>query len=264
MITDRLQAAWDAHGAEILRRYTAIAAASRPGSHLDQLHDRALKHMLLSVMIAGVSTPSVFASRVASTVSVNPAELCRELLSSPFMSDRSFGLARCLELPLPDRDAVMVAARREWAQHPVSTEAFISVIASLDCDEAPRLIRELVDHSGAGEYSDVYNVNLSGHARSVARCWAAQRKRSLLTDDGLALTCYLLVSIGKVNQMSAQAILATFADVSHFPPGEQRDKLLDAIVAVRGQLDPVSEQSLYGNLTTLLARCGRGDTTSSL
>jgi hypothetical protein len=43
----------------------------------------------------------------------------------------------------------------------------------------------------------------------VCRGWAANRKRALTSADGLALTQHLLVTIGKVNQMSAQALVAS-------------------------------------------------------
>ncbi len=38
--------------------------------------------------------------------------------------------------------------------------------------------------------------------------WSAVRKRALTSPDGLALTLHLLLVIGKVNQMSAQALVA--------------------------------------------------------
>ncbi len=45
------------------------------------------------------------------------------------------------------------------------------------------------------------------------RGWSAVRKRALTSADGLALTQHLLVFIGKVNQMSAQALVAAFGTV---------------------------------------------------
>ena len=63
-----LQAVWDAVAADVVYLYERLSAACVPGPHLDQLHDRALKHLLLSIIVAGAATPSVFTSRVPSPV----------------------------------------------------------------------------------------------------------------------------------------------------------------------------------------------------
>ena len=63
-----LQAVWDAVAADVVSLYERLSAACVPGPHLDQLHDRALKHLLLSIIVAGAATPSVFTSRVPSPV----------------------------------------------------------------------------------------------------------------------------------------------------------------------------------------------------
>jgi hypothetical protein len=331
---------------------TRSVAVDAPLSMHVQLHDRSLKHLLLTTIIAGSHTPSVFTSRAAATAAVDVASLCRGLLTSSFMSDRSFGLARYLELGTPDRDEVLAASREAWSRHPVSLEAFLSVVrrralswcsrcpactrsslcslrlrtfsftataaatttplslslslsrahsfpcdtrarccnaaacsvvsvstpspslfpafplrfvsvsllqvGSLDCDDAPTLIRQLVEHTAPGAARDVFNVSLAGHARAVARAWASIRKRALLTDAGLDLTCFLMVHIGRVNQMSAQALLAAFGDVGKFPAGSsQREGLLDALQRLRSQLDPVQQQSLFGNISTMLTANGR-------
>ena len=50
----------------------------------------------------------------------------------------------------------------------------------------------------------LFNANLAGHARGITRGWASMRKRALTSEDGLALTQYLIVTIGQVNQMYVQ------------------------------------------------------------
>ncbi len=73
------QAVWDAVAGDVVALYQRLSDACVPGPHLDQLHDRALKHLLLSIIVAGAATPSVFASRapspVTATVNVS-ASLC--------------------------------------------------------------------------------------------------------------------------------------------------------------------------------------------
>lgn len=99
--------------------------------------------------------------------------------------------------------------------------------------------------------------NVAGHARAVARGWASARKRSLLTDAGLELTKQLILRIGRVNQMSAGALLAAFGDIDLFPDTPDagvlsKQRLVAALTDVRAQLDPIKQQSLYNNISILL------------
>ncbi len=68
VLSPLLQAVWDAVAVDVVSLYERLSAACVPGPHLDQLHDRALKHLLLSIIVAGAATPSVFTSRVPSPV----------------------------------------------------------------------------------------------------------------------------------------------------------------------------------------------------
>jgi hypothetical protein len=140
-----------------------------------------------------------------------------------------------------------------WRKHPTTTETFISVLSGVDSDDTAGIIRAMVDSSSP---DSLFNINLAGHARSVASSWGAMRKRSLLTDDGLELTKYLILRIGRVNQMSASALLAAFGDIDLFPADGEgvlcRERLIAALRDVRSQLDPVAQQSLYNNISTLL------------
>jgi hypothetical protein len=70
----RSQALWDAVAPEVLALYQRLSDACVPGPHLDQLHQRALKHLLLAIIVAGAGTPSVFASRVPHPASAGGAQ----------------------------------------------------------------------------------------------------------------------------------------------------------------------------------------------
>jgi hypothetical protein len=59
-------------------------------------------------------------------------------------------------------------ARAEWTAHPIGCEQYISAVASVDSDDTPRLLRELVKEP-------FFNIALAGHARTVARGWTANR-----------------------------------------------------------------------------------------
>ena len=74
---------YDAHAERILQLYTALQSRNTAGPHLAQLHERALKHHLFTLLAAGNADRSVLASRhqTKSAVKADVAKLARELLS---------------------------------------------------------------------------------------------------------------------------------------------------------------------------------------
>ena len=78
-----LQSVYDAHAERILQLYTALQSRNAAGPHLAQLHERALKHHLFTLLAAGNAHRSVLASRhqTKSAVKADVAKLARELLS---------------------------------------------------------------------------------------------------------------------------------------------------------------------------------------
>ena len=129
------------------------------------------------------------------------------------MSDRFFALRAVLQLqpavPGVTDDVkadVLAAAKAEWTKHPIGCEQYVQAISCVDCDDTPRYIKELVEEP-------FFDINLAGHARTVARGWSSNRKRCLLTDAGLKLTEELFIKIGSVNQMSAYSFLSAFGDL---------------------------------------------------
>ena len=90
-------------------------------------------------------------------------------------------------------------------------------------------------------------------ARTVARGWCANRKRCLLTPDGLALTKELCLKIGEVNQMSAYSFISVFDEVGKFDAGTKA-VLVEAVAGIRDcvkDLESLFNQfsRLHGTLT---------------
>ena len=63
-----------------------------------------------------------------------------------------------------EKDEILHTIRTSWSKHPDTIESYINVIGSLDTDDAPKMIRNLLDDT-------LFNINLAGHARGVARGW---------------------------------------------------------------------------------------------
>lgn len=241
-----LQAVYDSAAPAVLELYKGLEARNKPGPHLEGLHDRALKHHCFNVLSSGATAPTVLSTRnKAEGVEVDIPSMAKNLLlNSAFNSDQTFGFQAYLESDAADVEAVLAQVRDNWSNHPDDTENYIRTLASLDSPRAPKILGNLLDDK-------IFNINLSGHARTVARGWAAVRKLSMLTPDGLALTVELFLRIAKVNQMSAQPFISMFNDLAKFK-GERLQSLLTALRKMQAGLDEVKEASMFNQLTKML------------
>ena len=245
--TALLQAVYDAHAERLIAMYEELEQRNRPGPHLEGLHDRALKAQLLRVISAGAATPSALPSRKASTVKADVVGYAKKLITSPFMSDQTFGVSQLLSGPASASEKLSVQADvlQRFSAHPDTVESYIAVIASIDNEQAPQLIRDMIANT------QLFNYNLAGHARTLARGWGGNRKRALLSDDGLQLTVQLFVTIGKINQMSAQGLLRVFSDVDKMDD-KWKGKLKQALRSMRDGLDAKKEESLVNQLKQII------------
>ena len=233
-----LAAVHEAHGDVILTMYQQLLQSGQEKQNapqIDGLMERPLFYVLFSILKAGQ------VERLATDLQL--------LLKSSAMSDRFFALRALLELesiPVTDKEAIHNAVKKEWVAHPIGCEMYIQCIANIDCPDTTKYIRGLVNES-------FFNINLAGHARTVARGWSANRKQCLMTDDGLFLTEELFLNIGKVNQMSAYSFLSAFGDLRKFDEAVQ-NKLVSSLESMKNKLDPEKQQSLSNQLTILLKK----------
>lgn len=268
--TVMLAAVFDAHAPLIIDMYNDLEAKNRPGPHLQQIHERALKHHLLSLIqehhkfkqstLTLTRKPSIVNRRVsalemklpsprksAQVVVPQVADLARPLVfGSSFMTDKVFGFKLFMESSASpaEQEEVRLKVKEEWCVHPTTTESYIQVMASLDRPDAAEVVRSLLK-------DPVFNVNLAGHCRAVCRAWTLLRKRSLLTLEGLDLCRDLILTVGKVNQMSVQSLISSFSNLNEFD-GPVRGLMLSTLREIRNSLDPVKEQSIYNQLNTII------------
>ena len=227
-----LKAVYDAYGDTVLQMYDALAAKTKPGPQIEGLADRSLKGQLLKVLARGLPKEELL-------------KRLKAQLNSPFMTDKLVAFLLLLELPEPQK-SVMAEVKKEWMQHPIGCEQYIFAISNSDSANSATYIRELLKEG-------FFNMSLAGHARTVARGWASNRKLSLLTDAGLDLTVELIGTIGKVNQMSAYALLSAFGDLEKFE-GAALERLVEALKKAQKILDKKEQQSLYNQLDTMLQK----------
>jgi len=233
-----LQAVYATHGQALLKLFLDLRENSTR-------ENRGLKQAAFEVIRSGIASPRVLGGEIDVEEGARAAvKLLEPLLSSKNASDRSFALGHTIELAGPACDA-RLSARDVWTKHSIGCEQYIACVASVDSEDAPTLIRELVEEP-------FFDMALAGHARSVGRAWCANQKRALLTKDGLELTKELFLRIGKVNQMSAYGFIGTFSQTMKFETSV-RIQLIAAVKLMRDGLDPKKEESLYNQFGRLIS-----------
>jgi aminopeptidase N len=233
-----LTAIYQTHGTIISKMFQKLfqEGQDRQGAaQIDGLMERPLMYVLYSILEVGQS------------LTLPP--LLQTLLSSTAMSDRFFALRAILQsktMDMSEIKSIQATVKEEWSSHPIGCEQYIMCISTVDCDQTTEYIRELVNES-------FFNINLAGHARTVARGWSANRKRCLMTKEGLLLTEELFLKIGKVNQMSAYSFLSSFGDLRKFSE-EIQTTLVATLESMKSQLDPEKQLSLSNQLTVLMKK----------
>jgi hypothetical protein len=233
-----LSAVYRAHGEVVLTIYKQLLQSGQDkqgAPQIDGLMERPLLYVLFSILKMGK------VERLVDDLKL--------LLKSTAMSDRFFALRALLELETisnEEKEKIHNAVKLEWVAHPIGCEQYIQCISNIDSNDTTKYIRDLVKE-------DFFNINLAGHARTVARGWSANRKRCLMTDHGLSLTKDLFLEIGKVNQMSAYSFLSAFGDLRKFDDTIQ-NKLETCLNSMKEKLDPEEQQSLSNQLIILLKK----------
>jgi hypothetical protein len=113
------EAVFRTHRGAVLALFSRLCDANKPGPHLEQvtpfvvvvgrfgddacwcyesqIHERALKHLLASVIVAAVFRPPAGVTPVGGLPMDDIKRQLRSLLTSTFMSDAAVGFASCLE-----------------------------------------------------------------------------------------------------------------------------------------------------------------------
>jgi hypothetical protein len=98
----------------------------------------------------------------------------------------------------------------------------------------------------------MFKIELAGHARTMSRAWCANRKRAVLSSEGLQLTKDLFTRVGKVNVMSAYGFIGTFSQVGKMDPSI-KEVLVAAVKDMRESVKDL--ESLYNQLGRLVGGC---------
>ena len=215
-----------------------------------QLTTRPLKQAVFAAIRAAKSSPMVVGAAPSKKDEearllagrIECSALLKPLMDSDFMSDRAFAFINLIELGGEEGKKAMADAKDVWCKHSIGTEQYITCVAAADSSATPANIRALLTEP-------FFKIELAGHARTVARAWCGNRKRAMLTAEGLELSKYLFTTIGHVNFMSAFGFIGTFGQIGQFEPSV-KSVLVQAVRDMRESVKDV--ESLYNQLGRLL------------
>ncbi|KAI9905690.1 hypothetical protein PsorP6_013741 [Peronosclerospora sorghi] len=245
--TALLQAVWANYSTKIEAAYNKLCAAARPGPHLEQFQERALKRHLLLLIVAGGKSP-VLSTTLVVTPTVSPSKLALDLLKkSTFVTDRVIGFRVVLEDEnFSERAAIQEDIFQEWRKTPDLLTKYISIVSSLDSKDVGKQILQLLENPS-------FNPAQSSHGRTLARCLSQIRDFSLATDEGLEVMVQAFEKIGKVNQMSAYPLLQCFDHLDRFDQ-DTKTKLFATLQRMQDSIDKKREESLYKQLKIILEK----------
>jgi len=69
--------------------------------------------------------------------------VAKELLTSPYQSDKALGFRGYMHSNAPDIDQIKEATKAQWAKHPVSLESYIMNISCIDSDQVSFFVKLL-------------------------------------------------------------------------------------------------------------------------
>uniref|UniRef100_M4BYP5 Peptidase M1 membrane alanine aminopeptidase domain-containing protein n=1 Tax=Hyaloperonospora arabidopsidis (strain Emoy2) TaxID=559515 RepID=M4BYP5_HYAAE len=245
--TALLQAVWAKYSSKIEAAYNKLCGAARPGPHVEQFQERALKRHLLLLIVAG-GKPSVLSTTPTVAPTVAPSELALDLLKkSSFVTDQATGFRLILEDEcFAQRAKVQEEIFDDWRKTPDMLTKYISIMSSLDAKDVGEQILKLVASSS-------FNPAQSSHGRTLSRGLSQIRDFSLGTDEGLDVMVQVFVKIGKVNQMSAYPLLQCFDHLDRFDEAT-RTKMFATLQRMQASIDEKKEESLYNQLNIILAK----------
>ncbi|TDH72256.1 uncharacterized protein CCR75_003265 [Bremia lactucae] len=243
--TALLQAVWATYSTQIEAAYKKLCDLARPGPHVEQFQERALKRHLLLLIAAGGKAPILdTTARVAPTI--KPVELALNLLkSSTFVTDQATGFRLVLEDDtFADRAKIQNEIFHEWSKTPDMLTKYISIVSSLNAKDVGQQILTLLAHSS-------FNPSQSSHGRTLTRGLSQIRDFSLATEEGLNVMFQVFEKIGKINQMSAYPLLQCFDHIDRFDDN-WKAKLFATLQRMQDAIDKKKEESLYNQLCLIL------------
>lgn len=223
---------------ELLLLYHKLAAEKITGIYIEQqiagMKNRDLKNLVLS-LLASLDDKEMWVL------------LKKQLDTATHASDKNTAMALYLNSSAPDRLPVLEHFKKEAETHLVSWENFLRIIGSTNSADVISLMKKL-------EKDKYFRIEQSNDQRALYLSFASNRKKSLLTEEGLEYLTAIMIKISKLNEYTGFHLLSAFSDLEKLDVANQV-QLVGALYTVRDALSKKEHPSVYNNIQRILKHC---------
>lgn len=223
---------------ELLALYRKLAAEKFSSIYIEQqlagMKNRDLKNLVLS-LLASLDDKETWAL------------VKKQLETATHASDKNTAMALYLNSSSPDRLAVLEQFKKDTEKNLLSWESFLRIIGSSNSADVISLMKKL-------EKDKHFRIEQSNDQRALYLSFASNRKKSLLTADGLGYLTEIMITISRLNEYTGFHLLAAFSDLEKLDFSHQV-QLVGALYAVRDALNKKEHPSVYNNIQRILKNC---------
>ncbi len=213
--------------------YNRLSQETFSGNYVEQyvaaIKNRSLKNTALSIL-------SVADDEQAWNM------LRRQLERATNATDKNTAMALLLNSNAPDRKEALLNFKKIAQKHLVSWENFLAIVGGNNKDDAIELMKDM-------EKDPFFRIEQSNDQRALYFSFAKNRKKSLLTDDGLQYLTQIIIKVSRLNEYTGFNFLSIFADVEKLMT---KQKIISALEQIRDNLSLQEHPSVVNNINRIL------------
>lgn len=226
------------YGTELLALYKKLAGEKFTGTYVEQqisgMKNRELKNLVLSLL-----------------ASIDDADtwklIKKQFESAENATDKNVAMNLYLNSSAPDRVALLEEFKKEAEAHLVSWENFLRIVGSNNREDAVSIIKRI-------EKDRHFRIEQSNDQRALYLSFASNRKKSLLTTEGMQYLTEIMIKVSKLNDYTGFHLLSVFSDLEKLDADVQVS-LVGALYKIREQLSKKEHPSVYNNIQRILKNC---------
>ncbi|MBI5072772.1 DUF3458 domain-containing protein [Candidatus Woesearchaeota archaeon] len=223
---------------ELLEAYKKYAAEKFTGTYIEQqiagMKIRDMKNLVLS-LLASLETKDVLDI------------VKQQLQTATCATDKNAAMALYLNSSAADKLMLLESFKKEAEQHLVSWESFLRIVGSNNSEDAIAIMKKI-------EKDSHFRIEQSNDQRGLYVSFAANRKKSVLTKEGLEYLTEIMIRVSKLNEYTGFHFLAAFSDMERLEMKEQI-AMVAALSEVKSALSKKEQPSVVNNIDRTLKGC---------
>ncbi len=227
-----------AHKKQLHEMYAKLAAKRITGTYVEQqfagMKIRPLKNHLLHLL--------------ASFDNEESWKLVKHQLTTAIhASDRNIAMSLYLNSSAPDKHVQLELFQKEAENHLVAWENFLRIVGNSNSADSIEIMKKI-------ENSQQFRIEQSNEQHALYLAFAANRKKSLLTPEGLEYLTDIMIRIAKLNEYMGFLLLATFNDVEKLDKNDQC-AVVGALQTIKNAVSKKQAPSVINNIQRILKKC---------